>query len=250
MYIYRDSKKAPQRSYIMTFDELFSNTFSALSKNIDHAAIREQVSFMLPSMPMVHACRADDLDFFQPLMDAGDLTVAQMHHAAQSYYLGKSRSGLPIFWMIDELGFVLDGHIDTDIWISSLLKKREPLLQYWQVSHCLFGLHLLTDMPVSIVESEVSAVILSELCPESVWMAYVSPENITIDLMDPLQDHTVTIYPRTDPTMSNNLFFLDFASQVRQVYPSIHLTIDDTLEDEASESQKSRCIDLLDFILE
>ena len=160
----------------MTFDELFRNTFRSLSRTIDHTAIREQVNFMLPSMPMVKACRADEFDFFQPLIDAGDLSGSQMHHAAHGYYLGKSRSGIPIFWMIDELGYVLDGHI--------------------------------------------------------------------------LQDHTVTIYPRTDPTMSNHLFFLDFASQVRQAYPSIHLTIDETLEEEASESQKSRCIDLLDFLLE
>jgi len=159
----------------MTFDELFRNTFSSLRKTIDHDAIRGQVDFMLPSMPMVNACRADDLDFFHPLISSGDLTVSQMHHAAQRYHLGKSKSGLPIFWMIDELGTVLDGHIASDVWISSLLKKREPLLQYWKVSHCLFGLHLLKDMPVSIVDSERSAVILSELCPESVWMAYASP---------------------------------------------------------------------------
>jgi len=234
----------------MTFDELFRNTFSSLRKTIDHDAIRGQVDFMLPSMPMVNACRADDLDFFHPLISSGDLTVSQMHHAAQRYHLGKSKSGLPIFWMIDELGTVLDGHIASDVWISSLLKKREPLLQYWKVSHCLFGLHLLKDMPVSIVDSERSAVILSELCPESVWMAYASPSSITVDLMEPLQGHTVTIYPRTDPLMSNHLFFLDYANQVRQAYPSIQLTVDDTLEYEASESQKSRCIDLLDYLLE
>ena len=50
--------------------------------------------------------------------------------------------------------------------------------------------------------------------------------------------------------MSNDLFFRDYANAVRQTYPSVHLTIDDTLEKNASPAQKSRCIDLLDFILE
>lgn len=250
----------------MKFDDVFCNTFKALRKKIN-PEIKKQVDMMLPSMPMVEACRADDFDFFQPLIEAGDLTVDQMHHAAQRYHLGKSKSGKPIFWMIDDFYQPLDGHIG-DAWVSQSLKAREPLLQYWQVSHCLFGQHLLchtdpTDInsfnlfnswfrniQISVVESEVSAVILSELCPESLWMAYVTPSNLTPDLFVPLQDCTVTIYPRTDPSMSNYLFFLDYAELVRRSCPNIRLTVEDILEQSATDDQKSRCIDLLDFITE
>ncbi len=226
---------------------------------------RYSLDFMLPSMPMVNACRADNFEFFQPLIESGDLTIDQMLHAAQRYLLGKSRSGLPIFWMIDDLGIVYDGHLGSS-WVSTTLKSREPLLQYWKVKHCLFGLHLLhwelsatgnstktnpqLNKPISIVESEQSAVILSELLPESLWMAYCSNSNLTVDLLKPLQDYTVTIYPRTDPTMSNYLFFHDYANYIRRTCPSIHLTVDETLEQNASDSQRSSCIDLLDFILD
>ena len=153
----------------MKWSEAFCNTFKALCQTIE-PEVRKKVDMMLPSMPMVNACRADEFDFFQPLLDSGDLTVDQMHHACERYHLGKTKSGVPIFWMIDDMFQPHDAHIG-DNWISYYLKKREPLLDSWQVTRCLFGLHLLcVTKPICVVESEQSAVILSEILPDSVWM--------------------------------------------------------------------------------
>ena len=278
---------------------------------------RYSVDFIFPSMKMVEACRADDFDFYQPFINAGKLTIEQMHHAAQRYHLGKTKSGSPIFWMIDDMLDPLDARImqsySSDTWVSQLLKKREPLIQYWQVHHCLFGLHLLNsdfcdksisntnltnstnnpsiksrtndlsdscdscsgenisaesmssvvvktnsldscdscsgNKPISIVESEASAVILSELFPESLWMAYVSTTHLSYDLFVPLQGRNVTIYPRTDPYLSNYLFFDDFIASVLKGL-DIHISVSSILEDYATDEQKSRCIDLVDFLLE
>ena len=168
-------------------------------------------------MPMVEACRADDFDFFQPFIDSGDLNVDQMHHAAQRYHLGKTKSGLPIFWMIDDMLQPLDARIGTT-WISTLLKQRDPLLEYWHVQHCLFGLHLIASVihhpsNICVVESEVSAVVLSELFPESIWMAYATIPHLTPDIFAPLEGQTVIIYPRTDPTLSTYLFFRELVDQ-------------------------------------
>ena len=127
----------------MKFEELFSHTFKALREQIDEAAIQRQVDFMLPSMPMVEACRADEFDFFQPWIELGKLSVEQMHHAAERYFLGKTKSGASIFWMIDDRHRPLDAMIDPDIWMSRLLKKRETILRAWRPGQCLFGLHLL-----------------------------------------------------------------------------------------------------------
>jgi len=147
----------------------------------------------------------------------------------------------------------LDAHIGEG-WISELLKRRDPILDFWHVQHSLFGLHLLSGtvpstQSISIVESEASAIVLSELFPENLWMAYATTSHLSPDLLAPLEGQTVTIYPRTDPTLSTYLFFLDYAETVRQSY-DIDLTIDATLEDHATESQKERCIDLLDFLLD
>ena len=244
---------------------------------------RYSMDFVMPSMKMISACRADDFDFFQPFIAAGKLTVEQMHHAAQRYHLGKTKSGQPMYWMIDDMLQPLDAHIGQDAWISQLLKKREPLLQYWQVHHCLFGLHLLTNInltnntnkkfsnspildsekkdsfdsfdscseekPICVVECESSAVVLSELFPDSIWMAYCTVPHLDIQLFEPLQGRTVTIYPCTDPCMSNILFFEELCDSVRKHY-DITLSVDRTLEDHATDAQKSRHIDLLDFLLE
>ena len=267
---------------------------------------------MLPSMPMVEACRADAFDFFLPWIDNGRLSVAQMQRACERYYLGKSKSGKAIFWMIDDMMEPLDAHIGEG-WISEMLKKREPILEYWPVEHCLFGLHLLsltdytdytdgsllrrdlghtenterteiipsqaksishteiteiTEMNppledrsvksersvrdyniICLVESEASAVVLSELFPESIWMAYATIGHLTPDLFAPLEGQTVILYPRTDSTLSTYLFFSDLVDQTLRLY-DLDLSVDTTLEDYATAEQKEREIDLVDFLLE
>lgn len=262
----------------MKWNEVFCNTFKALRPQTSD--IRHQVDFILPSMPMVEACRADNFDFFEPFIAAGKVTVEQMRHAAERYYLGKTKSGKDIFWMIDDMLQPLDGHTGAT-WISKLLKVREPLLEYWHVQHCLFGLHLLchtdsTDFTdtccgrsnfaeqnqsvlsvssvcdyknICVVESEASAVVLSELFPESIWMAYATTSHLVPDLFAPLEGRRVTIYPRTDPTMSTFLFFEDLIDQTHRLY-DLDLHVDTTLEDYATEDQKERSIDILDFIKE
>lgn len=222
---------------------------------LDPDDARYSVDFILPSMKMVEACRADDYDFFQPWIEAGRLTVAQMHHASARYHLGKSRSGKPMFWMMDERLEPQDAHIGSEGWLSTALKRREPLLSQWCPAHCLFGLHLLASqpagplLPVAIVEDETSALVLSELFPETLWMAYVTIGHLDMRLFAPLTGRTVTIYPRTDPSFSTYLFFHDLAEEVRQHY-DIHIGVASVLEDHATAEQKERCIDLLDFLRE
>ena len=261
----------------MKIEELFRDTFKSLRQGFGSDA-RKSVDFSLPSMPMVEACRTDDLSFFHPFIAAGHLTVEQMHHACQRYYLGKTRSGQPIFWMIDDMLSPLDAHIGTT-WISTLLKAREPLIASWCITHCLFGLHLLVTQKfteiterlsnpraggsnfrdfrdfcvknntICVMESEVSAVILSELLPEYLWMAYATTAHLTPDLFAPLQGQRVILFPRTDPTLSTYLFFEDLAALVRKHY-ALDITVDTTLEDHATPAQKDHCIDLLDFLFD
>jgi len=229
------------------------------SRALDPDDPRYSTDFILPSMRMVDACRADDFDFFRPWLEAGQLTVGQMQRAAARYHLGKTRSGQPLFWMIDEMLDPLNAHMLPDAWLSTALKRREPLLRYWRPAHCLFGLHLLysqeaapnakPDLPVAIVESEQTAVVLSELIPESIWMAYVSMAHMDAGRLAPLQGRTVTVYPPADPTSSTFLSCEELAATLRQQY-RMNITVASILEDNATDAQRERCIDLLDFILE
>ena len=233
----------------MKWNDIFCNTFKSLRSQIG-SEVKKQVNLMLPSMPMVEACRTNDLDSFQPFIAAGKLSVEDMRQACDRYYLGKTKTGAPIFWMIDDLHRPLDAHIDTT-WISTLLKQREPLIANWHVQHCLFGLHLLAHAmcPISIVESESSAIVLSALFPETIWLAYATPTHLTPDLFAPLEGHIVTIYPNTDPTLSTYLFFQDLVTLTQEYY-DIDISVDSTLEDNATPTQKERCIDLLDYLKE
>ena len=381
----------------MKFEKLFSHTFKALREQINEAAIQRQVDFMLPSMPMVEACRADEFDFFQPWIELGRLSVEQMHHAAERYFLGKTKSGASIFWMIDDRHRPLDAMIDPETWMSRLLKKRETILRAWRPGQCLFGLHLLchtestesteknshtdltdptdpaerncpaemaemterishtestesternshtdlkdltdpaerncpaertemterishtestestesternshTDLkdltdskspaennspaemtemtespsdgaarskisaisaisagpykksvgqlrPIHLVEEPISAVILSEVYPNSIWLSTVPNACFTIDLLEPLRGRTIKVYPHTDATLSNYLAWLDLADMARQTY-HLDITVSRTLEDAVSPSQKSREIDILQYLYE
>ena len=88
---------------------------------------------------------------------------------------------------------------------------------------------------------------LSELFPETIWLSYATTAHLTPDLFAPLEGHTVTLYPRTDPTLSNYLYFEELADQTRRQY-DLDITVDTTLEDHATASQKDRCIDILEFL--
>ena len=170
---------------------------------------------------------------------------------AERYQLGTSKSGKCIYWMIDEQGSVRDGHIG-DAWASTMLKQRAPkLMEAWHPQHCLFGQHLLSeganDRPVCIVEKERSAVILSELFPDFLWMASVYPANLHLRAFEPLRGREVMLYPSTDLTMSNYVAWLELAVQVRETY-HLHITVNDILEQYATPEQKAAEIDLVDFL--
>ena len=80
-------------------------------------------------------------------------------------------------------------------------------------------------------------------------MAYATTPHLTTDLFAPLEGQTVILYPRTDPTQSTYIFFRDLVDQTLRLY-DLDLSVDTTLEDHATEDQKEREIDLVDFLLE
>lgn len=241
----------------MLLRDLFPHSFKSL---------RKQLNIPGPSKRgLVDQCRADDSEVcLETMAEPYSLSEDQMRHAADRYRLGKSRSGKTIYWMIDELGLVHDGHIGSS-WVSQMLKSRCPKL-HWQVTHCLFGQHLLFETEgtegteraapnhavaktVCVVESERSAVILSEIYPQSLWMAYGYPANFNERLLEPLQGHRVVLYPNADETGNNYLDFLVIADQARRRY-HLDITVSCVLEDKASSSQKSHQIDLLNYWVE
>ena len=79
-------------------------------------------------------------------------------------------------------------------WMHSLLKKDNFVLQ-----QCLFGIHNLcdykTDDLICIVESEKTAVIMSMLYPEYLWLATGSKSNLKYELIKPLKNYNIVLLP-------------------------------------------------------
>ena len=252
----------------MKWEEVFCNTFSAISKrlgipvplclrpeNINKpiSAVFEPVEKSQRGPSMVELSRSDDSDICHEMLTTFGFTQDQMHRAAERFHLGRSKSGQTIYWMIDDMGRCLDGRLG-DTWVSTLLKRRYPsAAPYLTVEHCFFGLHQISmneGKPIGIVESERSAVILSEVCPKLLWLAYSYGTNCLIDNFDPLQGRKITLYPRTDPSQEYYLSFLELSDQVKRANKSIDISVSRFLEDNATDAQKQRNIDLLEFMLE
>ena len=91
--------------------------------------------------------------------------------------------------------------------------------------------------------------ILSELFPQFVWLAYIDDLCFTIDMLKPLKGRKVVLYPRTDNTCSTYLFWHDITDMARKCY-HLDVTVSSFLEDHATAQQKEKNIDLIDYLYE
>ena len=168
----------------------------------------------------------------------------------------------------------------TPTWAIAEMKKTGTLPSDFENPHCLFGLHLLTSTNISVcqdksvssvtsqrhtllvresvcpknvcvVESEKSAVILSELFPDYVWLSCGGLQMFKPELLAPLVNHKVMVFPDTDETGATYKAWQDIVQQASKHY-SFHypIRISPILEVHASAEQKRRKIDLIDLLFE
>lgn len=229
--------------------------------------------------------------FCKAVVSAGYLSQGQMMAAANRYRLGASKEGGVIFWEIDDqervhtgkiMYYQPDCHRDKDhnpTWVHSLMQSQLPA--NYELQHCLFGLHLLNNHPdplmvrgylnnvsfssflraeekdrsgnkgVAIVESEKTAVIMSEMIPEFVWLSCGGLQMFKPELLAPLVNHKVVIFPDTDETGEAYNTWLAVLQQAQRQYTFKYpLRISPLLELHATLDQKSRKIDLIDYLFE
>lgn len=77
----------------------------------------------------------------------------------------------------------------------------ELRMKHLRAPWCNFGEHLLSlnpHKPVGILESEKSAVILSLMYPDIVWLAVGSESNLNAERLKPCKGRKITIYPDRD----------------------------------------------------
>lgn len=202
-----------------------------------------------------------DSMFCRALVKSGCLTEEQMLRAAERYHLGKSRDGGVIFWQIDEEGRTRDGkimyyredcHRDKSrhpSWASARLKAYYGYDGDLPVERCLFGLHLLGVVggAVCVVEAEKTAVICSELFPQSIWMAAGGLSALSAEKLRPLRDHKVVLFPDTDPDGTTYACWKAIAKEASRSFLS-PVYVSPLLERHATPEQKEAKIDIVDLL--
>ena len=174
-----------------------------------------QVRRLLPR-PLWAQRLSSKSSFCRAVVQSGILTRRQMVHAALRYRLGRSKDDAVIYWQIDQLGQVHDGKLmwygpdchrlknRNASWVMYLLKQHYGIpVDAFQPTHCFFGTHLLStalspNRIVALVEAEKSAVILSELYPQCIWLATGGMEEVQTEKFIPLCDYKVILFPDTD----------------------------------------------------
>lgn len=166
-------------------------------------------------------------------------------------------------------------------WVSNRLKRYylkrttaegkivddEELIAALPSHHCLFGTHLLDcgdgspdpsspgdcdrenrpHDPVAVVEAEKTAVIMSEVKPQYLWLAAGGLFELTANKLFPLRHHHVVLFPDTDPDVTAYTRWYHVAQEARRLY-GINVSVSPLLEQRATPEQKRRKIDLVDYL--
>ena len=223
--------------------------------------------------------------FCKALVSNGYLSEEQMLRAAERYRLGRSRDGGVIFWQIDTEGRTRDGKImfyrddchrdksHNPSWVSARMKAYYGYNGDLPVERCLFGLHLLEERgrrkeegdysasdishstfhfphstkSVAIVEAEKTAVIMSEVYPQYLWMAAGGLSMLNAEKLLPLRDHHVILFPDTDPNGKAFGHWQQIAKEASRhtLYP---VYVSPLLEQNATPEQKAAKIDIVDYL--
>jgi predicted RNA-binding Zn-ribbon protein involved in translation (DUF1610 family) len=136
--------------------------------------------------------------------------VKQVGKVLEVYHIGTSKkwNGACVFWQIDNQNKIRTGKIM--LYDKSNGKRiKEPYnhvnwshkvlkIEDFNLKQCLFGLHRITvelNKPIAIVESEKTAIIMSLVSPDFVWMATGSKANLKEEFLKPLRNRKIILHP-------------------------------------------------------
>ena len=103
--------------------------------------------------------------------------------------------------------------------------------------------------PVAVVEAEKTAIICSERYPDFIWLAPGGLESLKPEMMFPLRERKVILFPDTDETGETYRKWYAIARSAQRLlgHP---IYVSSFLELHATEDQKRRKIDLVDYIFD
>ncbi|MBV5312759.1 MAG: hypothetical protein JZU47_05650 [Prolixibacteraceae bacterium] len=194
--------------------------------------------------------------FLKSIFDPASVT-----HLINTYFIGTSKNwpGSTVFWQIDCQGNIRDGKImlydpanghrikqpfNHITWAHSALKLKDFNLQ-----QCFFGEHLLNlhpTLPVSIVESEKTAVIASVYFPQFIWLATGGKHGCkwtTPTVLNFLKGRHITLWPDIKA-------YDDWKLKANELSKSgLRVTISNLLEQVSTDSEREAGLDIADYLI-
>lgn len=122
-------------------------------------------------------------------------------------------------------------------WLHKAFKDSE-----FELSQCLFGLHLINEdyeKTVAIVESEKTAIIMSILMPDFIWIATGSKQNLKYELFKPIKKRNIVLFP----DKGEYSYWLKKATELNEI--GFKISISELIE----QTNFDNGFDLVDFYL-
>ena len=273
----------------MTMDEVFSHTFKAISKRLDERRAEGRRLWQQRLGTASEFCRAlvsnGYLSEEQMQRAAQRYRLGASRDGGVIFWqideFDQLRDGKIMHYRPD-------CHRDHDrkpTWTAYLLRKHGQLPKDWNTDHCLFGLHLLSlperqlpllsrrgkgwsdktadhyadqtpsDSPysggetIAVVEAEKTAVIMSEVKPEYIWLATGGKTELNVAKLRPLEGRRVILFPDTDADGQTYRDWYDIAEAASDVFGH-PVTVSTLLEQRATPAQKAAKIDLVDLLFQ
>lgn len=172
------------------------------------------------------------------------------------YFIGTSKhwNGATVFWQVDLAGKIRGGKI---MLYNAVTGKRikEPFnhitwvhrvadLPEYELRQCFFGEHWLRDKtkPVAIVESEKTAIIASIYFPQFIWLAVGGLGNLKAERCGVLTGRTVILFPDLNK-------YEQWKERAQELSRIATFTVSDLLERKATEEERSKGLDLADYLV-
>ena len=131
-----------------------------------------------------------------------------LERVVKTFQLTASVTGAIVFWYIDEnkrkcqgkmMWYGTDGHRRGGASsVSSEMAKRGLMKENVSMKQCLFGVQQIADRPIDtvyVVESEKTAIIMTMLHPEHIWLAAGGCSMLNRQTLSPLHDRRVMLIP-------------------------------------------------------
>ena len=171
-------------------------------------------------------------------------------------YLMRKSGQLPKDWNTDHCLFGLHlisettnstrDYLTTNYADFTNFEPRENIVENEKSNSCN-SLNSLLKKTIAVVEAEKTAVIMSEVKPEYVWMATGGKTELNVAKLRPLAGHRIILFPDTDEDGQTYRDWYDVAEAASDVF-SHPVTVSSILEQHATTAQKAAKIDLVDLL--